>query len=367
MKVKNILTTVVFALVLGVFSLMCLLKSPNEFSESERRELEQMPQLSIESVFSGKYMQQFEKYATDQVPFRENLKTIKAHFVLNVLNKKDNNAFFIFDGHVSKLDENLNEQMLDYAADKFNFINEKYLKDKGMKVYLSIVPDKNYYLSEKGGYPSLDYHKLIESMKAKLPYMSYVDITKLLDEDDYYKTDTHWKMESIAHVAEYLAEKMGTSAQATYETLVLDKPFYGVWSMQSSLITEPDEIKYFTNKELEGCIVTYYDTGVGKEGDMYNMEKAHGKDPYEMFLSGSTPLCTIENPNAETDKELILFRDSFGSSIAPLLTKGYKKITVVDIRYVQSAYLGSFIEFNEGSDVLFLYSTMLLNNSIALR
>ena len=29
---------------------------------------------------------------------------------------------------------------------------------------------------------------------------------------------------------------------------------------------------------------------------MYNMEKARGKDPYEMFLSGNQPLITIKNP-----------------------------------------------------------------------
>ena len=92
------------------------------------------------------------------------------------------------------------------------------------------------------------------------------------------------------------------------------------------------------------------------------MEKAYGKDPYQMFLSGSISLMTIENPNATTDKELIIFRDSFGSSITPLLVEGYAKITLVDIRYIIPDRLGGFVNF-EGSDVLFLYSTLVLNNS----
>ena len=37
--------------------------------------------------------------------------------------------------------------------------------------------------------------------------MDYIDITKLLSEDDYYKTDTHWKMENITHIAEIMAQK----------------------------------------------------------------------------------------------------------------------------------------------------------------
>ena len=74
----------------------------------------------------------------------------------------------------------------------------------------------------------------------------------------------------------------------------------------------------------------------------------------------------IENPAATTNRELIVFRDSFGSSLVPLLVEGYAKVTLIDIRYVTSAYLGNFVDFH-GQDVLFLYSTLLLNDSLALR
>ena len=87
---------------------------------------------------------------------------------------------------------------------------------------------------------------------------------------------------------------------------------------------------------------------------------------YEVFLSGSRSLLTIENPNASTDRELIIFRDSFGSSIAPLLVKDYAKVTLVDIRYIQIDVLDRFLTF-EGQDVLFLYSTLVLNNSSTIK
>ena len=184
--------------------------------------------------------------------------------------------------------------------------------------------------------------------------------------DDYYTTDSHWKQEEIVDAAEYLANQMGTSIKADYKINEIEKPFYGVYKGQTALNIPSDTIKYLTSYGIDNAIVTYYDTGFPKEGDMYNMEKAVGKDPYEMFLSGSTPLVTIENPHVKTNKELIIFRDSFGSSLAPLLTQGYKKITVVDIRYIVSDYLGSFIDFNN-QDVLFIYSAVMLNNSSGLR
>ena len=83
-------------------------------------------------------------------------------------------------------------------------------------------------------------------------------------------------------------------------------------------------------------------------------------------MSGSRSLLTVENPQATTDRELILFRDSFGSAIAPLLVQGYAKITLVDIRYIQIDVLDRFLTF-EGQDVLFLYSTLVLNNSSTIK
>lgn len=85
-----------------------------------------------------------------------------------------------------------------------------------------------------------------------------------------------------------------------------------------------------------------------------------------MFLSGSLSLITIENPQATRDKKLILFRDSFGSALAPLLISGYREITLVDIRYIHPDHLGQFVDF-EGCDVLFLYSTLVLGHGEMLK
>ena len=68
----------------------------------------------------------------------------------------------------------------------------------------------------------------------------------------------------------------------------------------------------------------------------------------------------IDNPNATTDEELIVFRDSFGSSFIPLLAEGYKSIYVVDIRYVMPDLLDKMIDF-ENKDVLYMYSAIVLN------
>ena len=44
----------------------------------------------------------------------------------------------------------------------------------------------------------------------------------------------------------------------------------------------------------------------------------------------------------------------------------YAKITLLDLRYISSALIDDYVSF-ENSDVLFLYSTMLLNSAGILK
>ena len=85
-----------------------------------------------------------------------------------------------------------------------------------------------------------------------------------------------------------------------------------------------------------------------------------------MFLNGATPLQTIENPNAATDRELVIFRDSFASSLAPLLCEQYCTITLIDLRYMVSGLVPQYVTFTN-QDVLFLFSSWVVNESAMLR
>lgn len=360
---KNKITCSLLAALVLTFSLLCIFLPKSDFSESERRVLAAFPDISTESVFSGDFSEKFEEYSTDTFPFRDIFRGIKAYSSEFIFKLSDNNKLFSQNGHLSKLEYPLNLPMLDHAAERFSSIFESYLKDSGASVYLSLVPDKNYFLDTL----KLDYDKLTSYMQSKMPYAEYIDVFPTLTIDDYYTTDSHWRQECIGDTARAIADAMQAEISENYTENILDVPFYGVYAGQAAKRVAPDTIKYLTNDIISDCIVTSYDTGSAKPAAMYDMDKAHGRDPYEMFLSGNCSLLTIENPNAEKERELVVFRDSFAGSLVPLLCEGYSKITLVDIRYIQSSILQSFVDFDRADDVLFLYSTSLMNNSLALK
>ena len=95
-------------------------------------------------------------------------------------------------------------------------------------------------------------------------------------------------------------------------------------------------------------------------------DKLGSVDSYSLFLSGPSSIIEMSSPNAINDRELILFRDSFGSSLAPLLLPYYKKITLIDLRYINMNMVEQYVTF-ENQDILFLYSTLLVNSSNLLK
>ena len=337
--------------------------SPEDFSQSERRKLSAFPEFTGKTVLNGSFMDKFETYTLDQFPIRDGFRQMKALFSYRVLNMKDNNGIYLVGDHVAKMEYPLNEQSLHGAVEKFNKIQKKYLKDS--KVVFSVVPDKSYYLAEQNGYLAMDYEKLFETVKEGLPWASYVDLTDVLSIEDYYRTDTHWRQERILPAAKKLAEALGVEGpkEEAFQRTALDRPFYGVYYGQAAMPVESETMYLMESDLLNSCRVKNPENN--QYGSVYDRSKENGKDPYDVFLSGPVSIEVIENPNGP-DRELIVFRDSFGSSLTPLLVQDYSKVTLIDTRYVPADYLGRFVDFH-GQDVLMLYSPMVLNQSAMLK
>ncbi|MEA4823154.1 MAG: DHHW family protein [Clostridiaceae bacterium] len=364
-KARQILTVSMLCLLIGVFCVLHIALPDAKTSTSERRKLASVPKITIESIFSSKFSGDLETYLLDQFPARDGFRMLKAIVRLAVFRQSDNNGIYLAETpngtQICKQEYPTKENQVQLAIRKMNSVYETYLE--GMNVYYAIVPDKNYYIAGPAGQPALDYARIRQLMRESMANMTYIDLFDTLTINDYYRTDTHWKQEKLEPVVKKLAETMGFAYRWEYETHTL-APFRGVYYGQSALAVEPDTLTYLTNAATESATVTSVEEA--EPLPVYTTDLFAGIDGYDTYLSGAQALMTIVNPDAATDRELIIFRDSFGSSIAPLLIDSYAKITLIDLRYVSSALLGRFVEFAD-QDVLFLYSTLILNSGGILK
>ena len=350
--------TILILTLWGALALWAWFIPSRTISEAERRPLAQKP------AFSEKFQAEFESYSLDQFPLRDTFRTLKSLFHTRVLGQKDNNGIYLTDGIAARQEYPLNRESVNHAIGRFQRIYDKYLTES--RCFYAIVPDKGYYLGKDSGHLTMDYDALYAQMAAGLPWAREIDLRPTLTGQDYYRTDTHWRQENLLPAAAVLCEGLGAAPPRVedFAATVLERPFYGVYYGQAALPMEPDTLYLMENDTLSQCTVFDYETG--KTGSVYDMTKLDSRDLYDVYLSGAKALLTIENPNAGTERELIVFRDSFGSSMVPLLLPGYAKVTLVDIRYVQTELLGQFLDFH-GQDVLFLYSTLVLNSSAVLK
>lgn len=362
-KAKFISIILVFCILIGGASLWLFAKEDTELSEWERRKLQQFPEITFERVMDGKFMKDFVSYMTDQFPLRNEFRRLKANVLFNVYQQKDNGGVYIQDGYASKIDAKINPESVDHFIGRMDNLYNTYIKDTDCKVYFSAIPDKNYFLAEKGGYPAMNYDELYRVLGDRLSYMTNIDIRDLLEISDYYTTDTHWKQECIVDVANHIREQIGMKAVNDYESKSAGD-FYGVYYGQSALNLDPDEIIYLENEEIRSAEAYIYETD--KTVPIYNLEKLEAMDHYDIFLSGAISLIKITNPMGDEGKKLVVFRDSFSSSLTPLLMSGYSEIILIDTRYINPVMMSRYVEFTN-QDVLFLYSTLVINSSSTIK
>lgn len=374
-KIKNIVVTLVFVLFIGVFSVLCMVNyfNPTAFSDSERRNLAQFPEkITWAGVVDKTDIDKFEDASVDQFPFREFFRNIKANFQYNVLGLKENNSLAIENGYIGKIETSFNDAFVNSSIGKLEDLYNNQIAGKAENVYVSVIPDKNYYLNQEYGYPAPDYKELVTYLLSKLPQSEYIDIFEELELEDFYKTDTHWDQSKILDVVNKLAEHMDFEVSGNYTENKLEG-FEGVYYGQSAIKPEKDTLTYLTNDVISNLRVQ--DVSNNKLLDVYALDLFEGEDGYNVFLSGAAgkPMLRIINQNANNKKTLIIFRDSYGSSITPLIAEGYRTVYVIDIRSVNYQLLddktlpdGSrnpyYIDYT-GKDVLFLYSALVLNSN----
>lgn len=350
---KEKIITCSFVGILFIFPICGLFIKDLDISSYERRKLTTFFDLK------DNFVDNLDDYLSDQFPGRNFLISSNSVFDRYILGNIDSNDVYIKDGFVIDKNYPINDKNVDGFIEKMNYINENYLEDSN--VFYTIIPDKGYFLDDSK-YLKLDYDDMYSRLEKGIK-ISYIDVKTLLMLDDYYRTDIHIKQENYFKVIKKIVSSFDLEYRDfNYEETVFDD-FYGASYSKIPAFMKPDKLKILSNNIIDSVKVKHLEY---KDSSVYDMNKVSSSDLYNIYLSGPSSLIEIDNDNATSERELIIFRDSFASSFAPLLVPYYKKITLIDLRYMKMDLVNNYVDFNN-KDVLFSYSTLIVNDSNILR
>ena len=352
----SIVIIVVFAIIIGGLSVLNIIMSPPDILMSERRVRERIPDLSFESITSGDFMAGFEEYAADRFPFRDGFRALHAATVFGVFLQTDNDSIY-FDSHGIGSFQAIDTQSVELMAAKINAVADG-LGD--LNIFYAFIPDKSIYAERT--MPGFDYVLTQQLLGEKLGQFTFIPLVDVLTADSFYRTDLHWCQVSIGDVATALGIAMGVEIDFEQFIRQYAGQFRGGYAGQFALPVRSESLYYLYNPHIRAFYMNM-GTRAFEEGVVYDLDMFHGFDPYDIFLRGAQPLIVLENENATSNRALYIFRDSFASSLAPILASAYARVTLVDFRFIDLRTLHTLIDFTEGADVLFLYSAGILNNS----
>lgn len=354
-RTKKIIVSAIFLLALGAMALAWLILPDRDFSSLERRVLSQRPDAEVKTLLNGSFAGKAEKYLADQSPMRDGFRGMKGFFTAKLLGLGQNNGIYKRGDSLVRIEYPLNEKQVLYAAGKMRDITAAHPEAAG--AYYAIIPDKCCF--PPNTFQSIDYFKITELVSERASELTAIELTDCLSIDSYYRTDIHWRQETLLPVARLLCRAMGAPVpdESNFSEHTAGD-FLGVLAGRWAMPVKEDELVYLSSESTESVVVSF----LGAEGEqlVYDLSAAKGTEPYDMFLGGPQSMVEIVNPQAKSDRELIIFRDSFASSLTPLLTGSYGRITLVDLRYITTSMAEERLDF-EDADLLFLYSTAMLN------
>lgn len=352
------LVCIFFTVCFGMLALYLILPE-RDFSEMENRFLQKRPKIELSTLADGSFMETFETYTNEQIPFRSMF--VKCKAVCVYLTGSSEN-----DGIAKGKDGYLFDKVLatgDKVGKNISAI-KNFASSTDRDIYIAIAPTSTWINADRlpTGMPVLDEascsNDLTDALKdidnAHIIYL-YDALKEHDDEQLYYRTDHHWTTAGAGYAYLKIAQDMGLEPRdiTRYEKGYADD-FRGTHYAKYKGSVRPDRIEYYDvvikRLELEGRTVD----------NLIDREKFSTFDKYGAFMYGNDGLEVVDTGN-DTGRTLIIIKDSYANCLIPYLAMNYDKIMVIDLRYFGGSVAEKLSE-NEDADILLMYNWTFVND-----
>ena len=373
----EVLTVSLITAFILCFSVWCLVAPKQTFSENENRALASWPVYSFTALKDGSYMSGVQTYLSDHFPLRDPFMTLKTKYEMLTGREEINDIYLAKDGYYIEAYKTPKQQKK--IITQFQKLQDAITTNAKQNVRVMLVPTaiSTYNAKLPGSAPDRGVLRQVDTMNeiyAALPSMQKVDAWSALQATAaeeagglYYHTDHHWTTHGayVGYQAYCGAAGIEPIPEANFQQTCVTTDFHGtIFSKLHDSTVPGDAITLYENPANQ-LTVSYPDTGEVTD-TLYNRDYLAQKDKYSMFLNNLHPLVEITNETADSDRQLVLIKDSYANSMVPFLVNHYQKIYVFDTRYYRFGPSSFINEHPEVTDVLLLYNMNTIDTDLGV-
>lgn len=346
----------IVSLLVVVVLLLNLLWPDRAASMVENRPLAQFPRLSWSSLQDGSFGSAVDDWFADQFVGRDSL--FHLHYLVDkTAGVREIDDVYLGKGALLQQSPAIDEALISEKAQAINAFAAAY----PLNVQVAIAPTAEFIDQDRlpAFVQAVDQGAAAASLTRQLdPSITSLDVITPIQQDAaqylYYRTDHHWTSLGAWHAASVILSAAGESVSLEdYEQLQVSRDFQGTLQSKTGSLLLKDDIDIYPALNNPHYLVTYNNDGQAQT-TIYDDEALRRKDQYEVFFGGNDALVQIQT-TSESERHLLIFKDSYANSVIQFLLPYYRSITMVDPRYYYDN-ISRLIESSMITDVLFLYN-----------
>ena len=306
--------------------LLLLLFPQPQFSERENRMLAAMPHYSAAAMIDGSYAAAFESYATERIPYRNEMRSVRAVLELAMGKQEIGGVVLCRDGSLAARPSH-NKRLYQQ--------NISTLGKLGNAASIAVIPRR---IDARGvqlplGYSNAPSNSGYAELAEHLPHAL---VASFLPADCWYRTDHHLTSEGAYALYAALGAALGYTPlpKSAFTPVTVSEDFFGTADAAAGIPhVAPDEISLWRYEGDED--ISVIKDGVPAAFGLYDLSRLKTRDKYSVFLGGNDAITVIEPSKKSADDlrpTLFLIKDSFANALIPFLARHFR-IVAADPRY----------------------------------
>lgn len=371
-KHQSVYINTIFLLLIFLFTAATVIKPQDEKSEAENRPLQMRPAFTVESLLSGKFATDYEKYLSDQFIGRNKWITLKTGVERAAFKQDISDVYFAKDDYL--IEKHTGVFTTDTARRNAVLLGQFFTKLSqtydSSHLTAMVVPNAVDILRDK--LPAFadpyDEENYLSEVKAALPEGVWFDTSAVLNEKKagtdsdseenllYYRTDHHWKTLSACYVYEQWlrTRNLGEASIDQYTRTTVTDSFEGTISSKLGISGKADSIERF-DPDTPSDYYLIYNQSDDIRNTVYQKQALDTKDKYAYFYGGNYGLIEAVMPDAKTGRKLLIIKDSYAHCFAPFTYADFDEVDMLDPRYYNSS-ISQLMASKQYTDVLFLFN-----------